>query len=375
MWGWPSSRWRWVCLFPWSFTGEVLADQSDATGGAAQRWDRQGPAALVLQQVSSDQGCSAQRYRAAWQGVRVGLSVGKRPICAYRVGDPTADTSGLILGSMHGDEPAGTRTVESILKGPRLAGLDLWVIPTMNPDGLVVRRRQNSRGVDLNRNFGHQWAPVWPRGAGSWQGPRPWSEPESRAMRRFLGYHQPDLLVSIHQPLYAVDGSYEKSRRLQRRLVRSTGIPLRELTCAARCSGTMTQWVDANLKTAAVTLEYGPYPTDEQVKVTYRDGILGAMGAYRPTTTKIKARVRRDGGNRILAVDVGPDLRGKRSYRVLLQRRLAGRWITVDATRTEGRNEIASFRITDRGRYRISVPGGQHRTTGANTARRTIIPR
>ncbi|MEW6252891.1 MAG: M14 family zinc carboxypeptidase, partial [Planctomycetota bacterium] len=30
---------------------------------------------------------------------------------------------------------------------------ELWFVPTMNPDGYMLNRRGNSRGVDLNRNF------------------------------------------------------------------------------------------------------------------------------------------------------------------------------------------------------------------------------
>jgi len=84
---------------------------------------------------------------------------------------------------------------------------EIWFVPIVNPDGYVYvaeaqdplwrrNRRDNdttcvdslpSFGVDLNRNYGFQW------GGGSndpcnlaYQGPAPFSEPETRAMRGFI---------------------------------------------------------------------------------------------------------------------------------------------------------------------------------------------
>jgi len=34
---------------------------------------------------------------------------------------------------------------------------EIYIIPTMNPDGFELGRRGNSKGVDLNRNFPDQW--------------------------------------------------------------------------------------------------------------------------------------------------------------------------------------------------------------------------
>lgn len=55
---------------------------------------------------------------------------------------------------IHGDEPAGPLAVLQLLRENRWpAGLDLWLCPCLNPKGFVQNRRENSEGLDLNRQF------------------------------------------------------------------------------------------------------------------------------------------------------------------------------------------------------------------------------
>ena len=76
------------------------------------------------------------------------------------------------VGNMHGDETVGRevliRLIEDILshygKDDRVTNLvdttDIYILPSMNPDGFKLKRRTNSFGTDLNRNlpdrFGRQ---------------------------------------------------------------------------------------------------------------------------------------------------------------------------------------------------------------------------
>ena len=60
----------------------------------------------------------------------------------------------LVVGTVHGDEPAGLALTRPLLRvGPPLHA-ELWIVPNLNPDGLAVGTRGNARGVDLNRDFG-----------------------------------------------------------------------------------------------------------------------------------------------------------------------------------------------------------------------------
>jgi murein peptide amidase A len=189
---------------------------------------------------------------------RFGTSVLGRPLRAYRVGDRRSDVTAVLLGNMHGDEPAGVRLVNAVRRAPRLRGVDLWVVPTMNPDGLAADTRQNAHGVDLNRNWPHRWRPQ----TGPYDsGPRPFSEPETRAMRRFLNRVDPRFVVSFHQPLHGVDSDAAKNRHLLNRLARNLRLPKKPLRCSGVCHGTMTGWYNAHHSGSAITVELGPQPS------------------------------------------------------------------------------------------------------------------
>jgi len=147
--------------------------------------------------------------RPASKAQLIGKSVRNRPITAVQVGDPAGTRVVLVVGVTHGDEPAGlsiARAVKRLAAGSQgaLSGTQLWVIPTVNPDGGRADTRKNSRGVDLNRNFPFRWRDGVPHSSGYYPGPHPASEPETRAVMRFARRIRPDLSIWYHQPWGAV---------------------------------------------------------------------------------------------------------------------------------------------------------------------------
>ena len=131
----------------------------------------------------------------------IGHSVDGRPIVARRWGEPWSDRSMLVVGNIHGDETQGIRIVDQIegRVGRSLKGVDLWTIETVNPDGLAANTRGNAHSVDLNRNFAYGWRSI-PPSSGYYSGPHALSEPESRAVLRFLRDTKPDISIWYHQP-------------------------------------------------------------------------------------------------------------------------------------------------------------------------------
>ena len=138
--------------------------------------------------------------------VEVGRSAGGRAIVASRLGDPSSERKVLVVGAIHGDERGGLAVTRSLRRdwAERLPGVDLWVVDTFNPDGLRRGTRQNARGVDLNRNFPYRWRANGRRGTRYWGGPKPLSEPESRAIRRLVLRLRPAVTIWYHQPWNAV---------------------------------------------------------------------------------------------------------------------------------------------------------------------------
>jgi protein MpaA len=145
----------------------------------------------------------------ASERVVIGHSVQKRAITAVQLGDPAGTRVGLVVGVIHGDERAGLGIVRAIKRRVARApaavqGTQLWAIATVNPDGLRAHARKNARAVDLNRNFPFRWRDDVPHSSGYYPGPRPASEPETRAVMAFVRRIQPDLSIWYHQPWGAV---------------------------------------------------------------------------------------------------------------------------------------------------------------------------
>ncbi len=208
---------------------------------------------------------------------RIGRSVNGRAIRAYHLGEP-GKTKAVVIGSMHGNEKAGMQVVDALRKGRPVVDVDLWVIPTVNPDGVARNQRGNAHGVDLNRNFAHHWAAL----TGSYySGTGPLSEPESRALSRFLDRVRPTYVVSFHQPLNGV-GSDNERRPFQRRLARGLGLRIKPFNCTGVCHGTMTSWYNANHTGTAITVEFGSSPGRSYLRGRATRGTLSALLGSRP---------------------------------------------------------------------------------------------
>jgi predicted deacylase len=109
----------------------------------------------------------------------------------------------VVVGSIQGDQ---TNTRDLVIALVRHfddtpqdipAGVTLYFVPTLNPDGNVSNSRFNANDVDLNRNWGSSdWksnaaVPGYPDGKPGAGGDYAFSEPETSALRDFLLRLQP----------------------------------------------------------------------------------------------------------------------------------------------------------------------------------------
>ena len=127
----------------------------------------------------------------------------------------------LVVGAVHGNEPAGIAIVRALEREHPSA--DLWLVPSLNPDGLARDTRQNAHGVDLNRNFPSLWRPIGHPGSTYYSGPKPFSEPETRAARDLILRIKPRFTVWYHQHLDLV-WAYGRSTAAGRRYAQLAGM-------------------------------------------------------------------------------------------------------------------------------------------------------
>jgi predicted deacylase len=204
--------------------------------------------------------------------------VGGRPITAWHLGE-THKPKVVLIAGMHGNEPAPTAILRVLRDGRSVHGIDLWVVPAYNPDGLARGTRRNARAVDLNRNYPYHWAPL---GGSYYSGPKPASEPETRAMMRFLDRVQPAYVLSFHQPLNGVDVAVERPA-FAHRVARLLGLPTTTLDCGGVCHGTMTGWYNHRHPGFALTVEYGARPGARRMRQAAPGQVLRIFGAWRGT--------------------------------------------------------------------------------------------
>ena len=174
----------------------------------------------------------------------LGRSVVGRPIVVYRVGDPQAAHRVLVVGCIHGNECAGLPIIAKLRRSAPILGVELWLVPSVNPDGRRAHTRGNAHGVDLNRNFPVGWRRI-PRSSRYFSGSRPFSEPESRVVRALVTRMTPSLSIWFHQPERNVRDA-DRSPQAQR-YARLVGLPFRPL---ATPPGTGTAWTKARVRGA-----------------------------------------------------------------------------------------------------------------------------
>jgi protein MpaA len=190
----------------------------------------------------------------------------------------------LILGGIHGDEPSSSELVLALQRhllarpGARW-GRKVVLVPAANPDGLRLGTRENSRGIDLNRNFPAANFTGARRG-----GRHPGSEPETRALLRALAEHEPSLVVSVHAPLACVDpDGGPRAHAIARSMARAGGLPVGDL---ATLPGSLGSYVSTELHRIAITYELADrrLPPDEvgrhvrALLVAIREGGGGRLG-------------------------------------------------------------------------------------------------
>ncbi len=197
--------------------------------------------------------------------VEIGRSVEGRPITLIRRGVP-GGTRVLVVGVIHGNEPAGLEVVDLLRTIAVPEGVELFLVPSMNPDGVVADDRQNANQVDLNRNFPQNWAPLGAVGDWQYGGPSAASEPETQSLVQLGEAISPDLVFWYHQDLFRIAPGSGRSGEIRTRFAELTGLPIVDIT-GGTYTGTASQWAATVIRDQGVgiTVELGPTISEAEV--------------------------------------------------------------------------------------------------------------
>lgn len=192
----------------------------------------------------------------AEQVVEIGRSTEGRPIEMYLLG--SSPNPVLVIGGIHGSEKNSAECALLLLEHLRRNPGDLGrgsiaVIPAANPDGLARNLRYNAHRVDLNRNFPSQ---NWSKAQGIFaSGPKPSSEPETRALCKVMEKIQPRRILSIHSivgdPCNNYDGPAET---VANRMAMKNGYPAKA-SIGYPTPGSLGSWAGMDRKIPTITLE------------------------------------------------------------------------------------------------------------------------
>lgn len=199
----------------------------------------------------------------------IGRSVQDRPITAVRRGTPGGRVV-LVIGVIHGNEDDGVAIIDLLEQYDVPAGVDLWLVESMNPDGQLAQDRHNANQVDLNRNFPADWGPIGVPGDGQYAGPSAASEPETQAMIAFIEEIRPDLILWYHQDLFRIAPGTGRNGAIRARYAELTGLPVVDIT-GGTYTGVAATWARRTIDPGvAFIIELGPTLSPEEADVHAR---------------------------------------------------------------------------------------------------------
>ena len=130
-------------------------------------------------------------------------------INSYEFG--SAGNKVLILGGVHGNEPEGIYVanglLDSFMKNFEY-NLQLTIVPILNVEGALLSKRTNDNDVDLNRNMPTKnWSAKFEKKKYH-PGPSAGSEPENKALVKWIDDNKPKLIISLHswEPMINTNG-------------------------------------------------------------------------------------------------------------------------------------------------------------------------
>ncbi len=209
----------------------------------------------------------------------IGRSVLGRPIEALGFDAPgyaQPRPPALLFGAIHGDEAVTQLMLERLADElvERPPGRETWIVPCVNPDGVLAGTRDNANGVDLNRNFA---STTWgtERRPGYHPGQAAEDQPETKAIVELIERIGCARLIALHATYRMVnwDGVGET---LAREMAERCGYPP-EASMGYPTPGSFGCKYGVERGLEVITLEVPYLDVDEQAWVECRAALRWAV--------------------------------------------------------------------------------------------------
>lgn len=197
------------------------------------------------------------------EAATIGYSVEDRPLEVYRFGQGEQDL--LIIAGVHGGYEWNTvaladQLIEHLKENPGLIpeGKTLFILRVLNPDGYAADHgadgRANANQVDLNRNWDANWQAKW-EGTQCWSqrvitaGSEPFSEPETRALKKFIEVNQVQRIINYHSAglgIFAGGVDDKLSQHLAREMARVSPYAYPPIATDCQFTGQLVDWASTH---------------------------------------------------------------------------------------------------------------------------------
>ena len=155
----------------------------------------------------------------------------------------------LVIGVFHGDEPQGQFLIENYLKKN---DSPLLFIPCLNPDGMALKVRTNSNGVDLNRNFPTKNWKITEQNE-FFGGAEPASEIETKFIVNIIEKYKPELILTLHAPFKVVNYDGD-AKEISEKISKIINYPV-EASIGYPTPGSFGTYAGIEKKISTITLE------------------------------------------------------------------------------------------------------------------------
>ncbi|HSA06765.1 MAG TPA: M14 family murein peptide amidase A [Candidatus Gastranaerophilales bacterium] len=164
----------------------------------------------------------------------------------------------LFIGVFHGDEPDGEFLINNLItdieKNPDLTGNNrILFIPCLNPDGKQEKTRENSNGVDLNRNFPTKNRIESDEKNEFYPGKTAASEIETRFIMEIVDEYKPDRILTIHSP-YKIINYDGPADEISEKMSKLNGYPV-QVDIGYPTPGSFGTYAGKERKIPVITLE------------------------------------------------------------------------------------------------------------------------